>query len=71
VGPVSEDVASRASFLRLWPMRWAARPIGISSAGVGLQSPVPPRVGRDGNAVERGTEHRHRRSTSSTPLRCS
>jgi len=53
VGPVNDDVASRASFLQLGPKREVARPIGISPAGVGLQSPVPPRVGRDGSAVER------------------
>jgi len=52
-------------------MRGAARPIGISSAGVGLQSPVSARVGRDDKPVERGTEHRHRRSATNTPPLCS
>src|SRR5258705_12764527 len=39
--------------------------------GWACSSPVPPRVGRDGNAVERGTEHRDWGSAASTLPRCS
>jgi len=57
VGPVSDDVASRSSFLRLGQCA-SGKTDRYSSAGVGLQSPVLPRVGRVSHAVERGMEHR-------------
>ena len=52
-------------------IRGAARPIGISSAGVGLQSPVPPRVGRDGDAVWSARRSASREERNSTLLSCS